>query len=180
MYVQVTFVYHQIPPVPVINETLTTPGVGGALNVNNFSQRLAVSYFGGAVVGSLLTGFAANKYSRKYLLLGSCAVSALATVGMTISAMPDVDSLTLFLAARSVNGLAIGAFSVLCPLYIAEISHSDVRAEFVMFFQVAVTLGILISSIVMQFVIQIPYQWACAMQVMVTFFTKFKLSFFSV
>ena len=136
---------------------------------------LAVVYFGGAVFGSLLAGFSANRYSRKYLLLGSCTVSMLATISMTISAMPNVGSLPFFLIARGVNGLAIGAFSVLCPLYIAEISHSDVRAEFVMFFQVAVTLGILISSIVIQFVIPIPYPWACAMQVIRTLFAKSRL-----
>ena len=153
---------------PITNGTQITPPVGRAWDVNTFSQILAVIYFGGAAVGSLLAGFSANRCSRKYLLLASCLVSALGTILMTVSAMPNVDVSILFLIGRGVNGLAIGAFSVLCPLYIAEIAHRDFRAEFVMFFQVAVTLGILISSNVIQFVVQIPYQWVCAMQVILT------------
>jgi sugar porter (SP) family MFS transporter len=94
----------------------------------------------GAIAGAFGSGVLTDKYGRKKILIIvalffalSCAATALAT------------SSTWFITARLFGGLAVGAASVLSPMYVAEVSPAKNRGMLVAIYQLTIVLGILIS-----------------------------------
>lgn len=94
----------------------------------------------GAIAGAFGSGVLTDKYGRKKILIIvalffalSCAATALAT------------SSAWFITARLFGGLAVGAASVLSPMYVAEVSPAKNRGMLVAIYQLTIVLGILIS-----------------------------------
>lgn len=94
----------------------------------------------GAIIGAFGSGVLTDKYGRKNLLIVvalffavSCAVTAIA------------ESSSIFIAARLFGGLAVGAASVLSPMYVAEVAPANKRGMLVAVYQLAIVLGILCS-----------------------------------
>lgn len=94
----------------------------------------------GCMVGALVAGKISDRLGRRRTLL-SVAILFAGTSLMTALA----GNFTLFVIARILGGLAVGASSILSPLYIAEISPPADRGRLVTFNQLAITLGILVS-----------------------------------
>lgn len=97
----------------------------------------------GCLAGAMVAGALADRYGRKPLLITAAVlftVSALAT-----GAFSDF---TLFNIARFIGGVGIGVASALSPMYIAEISPSEVRGRLVSLNQMTIVLGILAAQIV--------------------------------
>ena len=97
----------------------------------------------GCLVGAMVAGALADRYGRKPLLMTAAVlftVSALAT-----GAFSDF---ALFNIARFIGGVGIGVASALSPMYIAEISPSEVRGRLVSLNQMTIVLGILAAQIV--------------------------------
>src|SRR5204862_360561 len=46
---------------------------------------------------------------------------------------------------RLVGGLGIGVSSVICPMYVSEIAPSHLRGKLVTYYQLAITIGILMA-----------------------------------
>ena len=46
---------------------------------------------------------------------------------------------------RLIGGLGIGVASVICPMYISEMAPSHVRGKLVTYYQLAITIGILVA-----------------------------------
>lgn len=94
----------------------------------------------GAIFGSFGSGILTDKYGRKKVLIYvalffalSCAMTALAT------------SPLLFILSRIFGGLAVGAASVLSPMYVAEVAPPRIRGMLVAIYQLAIVFGILCS-----------------------------------
>jgi MFS transporter, SP family, arabinose:H+ symporter len=94
----------------------------------------------GTVVGALLGGIPATKWGRKKTLLWIGILYLLSALGSAIA--PNV---YVFMAFRLLGGFAIGASSVVAPMYISEIAPAKNRGKLVATFQFNIVFGILIA-----------------------------------
>jgi sugar porter (SP) family MFS transporter len=93
----------------------------------------------GCIPGAMFAGFLADLFGRKKVLVLCALLFALSGIA---SALPR--TFALFIAARFVGGLGIGASSMICPLYIAEIAPRRNRGRLTTLFQLGIVLGILV------------------------------------
>lgn len=94
----------------------------------------------GTVVGSLIAGKPAQKYGRKKVLTGIAIMYLLSAIGCGISQL-----WLLFVLFRFIGGVAVGASSVVGPMYISEIAPAKVRGRLAGSFQVNIVAGILVA-----------------------------------
>src|ERR1700744_2958204 len=94
----------------------------------------------GTVIASLLAGFPAQRFGRRYTLRIMAVLYIISALGCAFAW--NWSALIIF---RFIGGLAIGGSSVIGPMYIAEIAPPDWRGRLVGFFQVNVVIGILIA-----------------------------------
>lgn len=94
----------------------------------------------GTVIGSLVAGAPADRYGRKPLLLVIAIAYVVSSIGAGIAG-----SWTALLLFRFLGGLAIGAASVVTPVYIAEVSPARFRGRLVALNQLNIVLGILFA-----------------------------------
>ena len=97
----------------------------------------------GCIPGALFSGFLSDRFGRRKLLF-FCAL--LYAVSGVLSAIPN--TFGQFLAARIISGLGIGASSMICPVYIAEISPEKWRGRLGTLFQLGIVTGIFITLFV--------------------------------
>jgi SP family galactose:H+ symporter-like MFS transporter len=97
----------------------------------------------GALFGALVGGASSDAIGRRWT---NIAAGMSFVAGSVFSAIaPNV---YVLIASRVLIGLAIGLTSVAAPMYIAELSPARNRGKLVSLFQLAITIGILISYIV--------------------------------
>ena len=96
----------------------------------------------GCFAGSLLAGYAGERFGRKRVLLISAILFAVSS-GFTGWSY----SFSAFVFWRIVGGTAIGLSSNISPLYIAEISPASIRGRLVSLNQFAIVVGILLAQI---------------------------------
>ncbi len=94
----------------------------------------------GTVFGALLGGIPATKWGRKKTLLWIGILYLVSALGSAIA--PGVN---IFMAFRLLGGFAIGASSVVAPMYISEIAPAKNRGKLVATFQFNIVFGILIA-----------------------------------
>lgn len=97
----------------------------------------------GCLVGAMVAGAAADRYGRKPLLTISAVLFTVSAVATGV-----FNDFTLFNIARFVGGVGIGVASALSPMYIAEVSPSEIRGRMVSVNQMTIVLGILSAQIV--------------------------------
>ncbi|WP_298487892.1 sugar porter family MFS transporter [uncultured Maribacter sp.] len=93
----------------------------------------------GCAIGSAIAGPVSDSYGRKKTLM-------IAAVLIFISASWSglaINQMHLILA-RLVGGLGIGAATMVCPLYISEVSPEKYRGRMVTLFQLTITIGIVL------------------------------------
>ncbi|MGH3049304.1 MAG: sugar porter family MFS transporter [Gaiellaceae bacterium] len=97
----------------------------------------------GAMVGALISGWSADRFSRRRtkILSGSIYVTGALAVAFS-------QTYWQVLAGRFWLGLAVGTASFVSPMYIAEMVPARIRGGVVSFNQLMVTLGILVAYIV--------------------------------
>lgn len=108
----------------------------------------------GTIIGALVCGKPAEKYGRKHLLIIIAYLYLLSAIGSAV-----IVNWYSFMFFRFAGGLAVGASSVVGPMYIAEISPSRWRGRFVAFFQFNIVLGIVIAYLTNYSVVGIPHDW---------------------
>lgn len=94
----------------------------------------------GTVIGALFGGIPATRFGRKKTLLWIGIFYLISAIGCALA--PGV---YIFMAFRFLGGLAIGASSVVAPMYITEIAPAKNRGKLVATFQFNIVFGILIA-----------------------------------
>jgi MFS transporter, SP family, arabinose:H+ symporter len=100
---------------------------------------IAIALYG-TVVGALLGGIPATKLGRKKTLLWIGIFYLVSAVGSAMAT--GVYSFMLF---RLLGGLAIGASSVVAPMYVTEIAPAKNRGKLVATFQFNIVFGIVVA-----------------------------------
>jgi SP family galactose:H+ symporter-like MFS transporter len=118
--------------------------IGPEFGLGSFAQGLVVAAVPiGAVAGAAISGPAADRYGRRLMILASAFVFIVGS--LCSAAAAGVETLVL---ARIVIGVAIGVASAAAPVYISEVAPPESRGRLVTFFQLAVTIGILVAYLV--------------------------------
>ena len=112
----------------------------------------------GFTVGSLLIGCAVGAFFAGRLadLVGRRSVMIVSALLFLFGALIQgwTDSHTIFVAARFAGGMAVGAASVLSPLYISEVAPAKVRGRMSTVQQVMIITGLTAAFLVNYFVAQ--------------------------
>jgi sugar porter (SP) family MFS transporter len=112
--------------------------------LSSFQQELVTSLLlVGAVIGALTAGRLADRIGRRITVQVTALVFI---VGVLLAAFTP--TYPVLLAARIIIGLAVGAASMIVPLYIGEVVPPRARGGLVSLNQLAVTIGILVSYLV--------------------------------
>ncbi|KAK9464622.1 general substrate transporter [Lipomyces arxii] len=127
--------------------------ISGVLVMTNFEQRFprvggngdlqgwVVSIMQlGACLGSIVNSPIADRFSRRYSIVIACAVFL---VGSILQAAA-INTAMLF-TGRFISGLGLGQISMGVPLWIGEISPSNLRGSAVTLQQFAIAMGIMVS-----------------------------------
>jgi SP family arabinose:H+ symporter-like MFS transporter len=94
----------------------------------------------GCVIGSAIAGRLTDFHGRRKILLWVAMVFALTSVATGLAS-----TFTMFVAARFAGGLAVGAASILSPMYIAEVAPAPMRGRLCTLYQMSIVTGILMS-----------------------------------
>jgi sugar porter (SP) family MFS transporter len=94
----------------------------------------------GTIIGCLIAGKPGDLYGRRRCLVISAILFFISAVGSGLAW--DFWSLVIF---RIIGGLGIGGSTVICPMYLAEISPAKWRGRLGAFFQFNIVLGILVA-----------------------------------
>lgn len=99
-------------------------------------------YVGSALVGSIMgvmaAGAMSDRFGRKKTMLISATLFTISAIGCALSG--SWDQLVIF---RIIGGIGIGIVSIVCPLYISEVSVASHRGRMVSLYQLAITIGFL-------------------------------------
>ncbi|MDD2328331.1 MAG: MFS transporter, partial [bacterium] len=96
----------------------------------------------GCLLGVVISGWVADKYGRKFMMILAAVVFALSAFGTGAAS-----TLGLFILFRIISGVGIGIASNISPMYLSEVSPPAVRGKFVAIYQLAIVLGILSAQI---------------------------------
>ena len=124
-----------------------TAVVSGAIGFLTAHFRLSAELTGwaassllvGCMAGAMIGGPMGDRWGRRPSLILCAALFALSSLA---SAVPS--TLAQFAWSRFAGGMAIGAASMLSPLYIAEIAPEKIRGTLVALYQLAIVVGILV------------------------------------
>ena len=94
----------------------------------------------GCVVGSFIAGKLTDRYGRRRLLILVAVLFALTSIGTAAAG-----GFTSFVVARFLGGLAVGAVSLLSPMYVSEVSPPAIRGRLGAMYQMSIVVGILTS-----------------------------------
>lgn len=109
--------------------------------LNSFWQGFTVaSSLIGTVLGSVIAGFPAQQYGRKKVLTVIALMYLLSAIGCASGSV-----WALFITFRFIGGIAVGASSVVGPMYISEISPAQLRGRLAGSFQLNIVAGIFIA-----------------------------------
>lgn len=141
---------------------LNMAGISGAVSsirdifsLSDGSLGLVVSALTvGALFGALFTGNFADKYGRKKVFIAVSLLFVVSALGCALST-----NQYMLIVFRVLAGFAVGADSVVGPMYISEIAPAEKRGRLVSFQQFAVTIGILAAYGIDWFLLPLDEAW---------------------
>jgi sugar porter (SP) family MFS transporter len=115
-------------------EYIATPQI---YNLDALSKGWTVScIIVGCMLGCVIAGPLSNRYGRKKALILTALVFLVSSLGCALA-----NHYTIFIIYRIIAGVAVGAASMLAPIYIAEISPAQHRGKLVSLNLLAIFLG---------------------------------------
>ena len=96
----------------------------------------------GTIVGAIIGSIPANKIGRKKTLIWIGFIFLISSIGAAIA-----NNVYIFMVFRFLGGLAIGASSVVAPIYISEIAPPKYRGRMGIAFQLNIVAGILFAYV---------------------------------
>ncbi|UUT36589.1 sugar porter family MFS transporter [Microbacterium elymi] len=125
------------------------------LHAGSVAQEWIVSVLPlGAILGAILSGYLADRLSRKWTKVISGCVYVIGALGCAFAI-----SIPMLIAFRFILGLSVGTASFVAPLYISEVSPPRIRGGLVSFNQLLITLGILLAYLVNFAFANVPDGW---------------------
>jgi SP family sugar:H+ symporter-like MFS transporter len=103
----------------------------------------------GCFIGAFLAGRLADLFGRRNVMM---VTALLFTIGALIQGFAHDH--TLFVIARLMGGMAVGAASVLSPAYISEVAPASVRGRLTTLQQIMIIIGLTIAFVVNYFLAQ--------------------------
>lgn len=114
------------------------------LNLNASDEGLVTSGITlGAAFGAVIGGKLSDYFGRKKVLMYSAWIFILGTLGCTFA--PNA---LVMILCRFLLGLAVGAESVISPVFLAELSTPEIRGKFVNHHELMIVSGQLLSYII--------------------------------
>lgn len=96
----------------------------------------------GCLIGALFTGSFTEKFGRRNVMIVTAILYIISALGCAFAG-----SSLILTAFRVLSGLAVGATSVVAPMYISEIAPAKKRGRLVSFNQFAITIGIVVAYV---------------------------------
>jgi SP family sugar:H+ symporter-like MFS transporter len=128
----------------------TQPGLMAAFKLNDEQLGRAVAaILLGCAVGAFAAGRMADWIGRKTVMI----IAAVLFLGSAIAAGIAPGS-SIFMVARFIGGLGVGAASVLCPAYISEVTPAGIRGRLSSVQQIMIITGLTGSFVVNYFLAQ--------------------------
>jgi sugar porter (SP) family MFS transporter len=119
----------------------TTQGLAAAFRLDPAGLGMTVSSaLWGTLLGAMFAGTPGDRFGARNCLRAIALMYVVSAIGCFFS-----PNLTLLIVSRVIGGIAIGASSVLAPIYLAEIAPARWRGAMVGVFQFNIVLGILVA-----------------------------------
>lgn len=148
----------------VISGTIST--VGSQFELNTLQSGW---YVGSALVGSILgvmiAGVLSDKLGRKKTMILSAILFTVSAVGCAIS-----NNLAELVIYRIIGGMGIGIVSIVCPIYISEVSPASHRGRMVSLYQLAITVGFMGAYLMNYWLLNISYHYHSSNQLLMKIF----------
>ncbi len=125
-----------------------TAVISGAISLIKSQFSLTTSMEGwlvscgllGCIIGVLITGFLSDRAGRKKTILLAGCLFLFSGSGCAFSG-----SFNMLIISRIAGGIGVGMASVVAPMYIAEFAPADKRGKMIAWYQLAITVGILLA-----------------------------------
>ncbi|WP_353197403.1 sugar porter family MFS transporter [Parapedobacter defluvii] len=103
----------------------------------------------GCIAGVAMSGELGDRFGRRRILLLAAVLFMMSALGCGL--LPTFSSI---IVARILGGVGVGIASSMVPLYISEIAPAKIRGRLVTYYQLAVTLGILVAYLSNAFLVE--------------------------
>lgn len=127
-----------------------TEGMANAIDGFTISSALV-----GCIIGGSIAGYISQSAGRRNGMLLAAVLFTISAIG---SAIPEtinflqVSVISSFIFYRVIGGIGVGIASMITPMYIAEISPTEVRGKLVSWNQFAIIFGMLLVYFVNYFI----------------------------
>jgi MFS transporter, SP family, arabinose:H+ symporter len=118
-----------------------TPFIQPYFHLNDIALGWTVSsLLIGCIIGVILSGKPGDLFGRRKMLLAAALLFVISAIGSALST-----HLAVFISCRFFGGIAVGAASMLSPMYISEIAPAEKRGSLVSLNQLAIVTGDLVA-----------------------------------
>jgi MFS transporter, SP family, galactose:H+ symporter len=107
------------------------------------SSFLVAAVLGGGAIATLVSGTLADWFGRKKMIIAAAVIFLAGVFSLAFA-----NTYSLVLIGRLTQGVGVGIITIIIPLYLAESLPPEVRGRGVSAFQLMLTFGILMASLV--------------------------------